>query len=86
MADKENERQILTEEGSQLAKEEGFIFKECSCLKNENVDDAFWTLIEIWNSQNKKKNIIQEKGFLRKEKYGHLIERNRYKLLQYINY
>ena len=30
-----------------------FIFKESSCLKNENVADAFEALIEIWNHKHK---------------------------------
>ena len=33
-----------------------FKFKETSCLKNENVADAFEALIEMWNVENQKQN------------------------------
>ena len=54
--DKENERQIKTEEGIDLALKEKLKFKETSCVKNENVADAFEALIEMWNIENKNKN------------------------------
>lgn len=50
--DKENERKVSTDEGIKLAIKENFIFKESSCLKNENVAGAFEALIELWNNQN----------------------------------
>ena len=59
-ADRESERQIKIEEGIDLALKENFEFKETSCLKNENVADAFETLIEMWNIENQKgKNIFR---------------------------
>ena len=58
--DKENERKIKTEEGIDLALKEKLKFKETSCQKNENVADAFEALIEMWNSENKKKKMILE--------------------------
>ena len=52
-SDLENEREVSTEEGVELAIKEKFIFKESSCLKNENVADAFEALIEMWNHKHK---------------------------------
>jgi len=57
-ADKENERQVSIEEGTDLAVEHKFKFKETSCLKNENVADAFEALIEMWNVEYHKKLLI----------------------------
>ena len=51
-ADKEDFRKVDAEEGIQLALEENYKFKETSCLKNENVADAFEALIEMWNIEN----------------------------------
>lgn len=99
MADKEHDRQISKEEGNELAKKKNFIFKECSCLKNENVDDAFWTLIEKWNLQNKKKMIEKIKKEIQKEiqkeieqeqiiikKYSNLARFGKGIMLKYIKY
>ena len=58
-ADKKNLREIKTEEGIKLAVQEHYRFKETSCLKNENVADAFETLIEMWNIESQKKDIFQ---------------------------
>ena len=57
--DKENERKVSIEEGAALAVEHKFKFKETSCLKNENVADAFEALIEMWNVEYHKKRLIQ---------------------------
>ena len=57
-ADKENERQVSIEEGAALAVEHKYKFKETSCKKNENVADAFEALIEMWNIEYHKKNLI----------------------------
>ena len=57
--DKEQLRQIKTEEGIELALKEKYKFKETSCLKNENVADAFEALIEMWNIENQKKTIFE---------------------------
>ena len=51
-ADREAFREVPTEEGIELAKKEKYKFKETSCLKNENVADAFEALIEMWNIEN----------------------------------
>ena len=59
-ADRESERQIKIEEGIDLALKENFEFKETSCLKNENVADAFETLIEMWNIENQKGKIYSD--------------------------
>ena len=58
-ADKEDKRKVETEEGIKLALKEKYKFKETSCLKNENVADAFEALIELWNFEVLKKNIIR---------------------------
>ena len=58
--DKEQLRQIKTEEGIELAVKEKYRFKETSCLKNENVADAFEALIEMWNIENQKKKIFEK--------------------------
>ena len=57
-ADKENEREVSIEESIELAVEHKFKFKETSCLKNENVADAFEALIEMWNVEYHKKSSI----------------------------
>ena len=54
--DLENERKVLQEEAIDLSINEEYIYKETSCIKNENVADAFETIIEIWNISNKKNN------------------------------
>ena len=56
--DKEELRTIKTEEGIDLALQEHYKFKETSCLKNENVADAFEALIEMWNIENQKSNFL----------------------------
>jgi small GTP-binding protein len=53
--DLEKNRVISHEEGVVLALSYNIIFQETSCLKNENVADAFETLIELWNTEYKKK-------------------------------
>lgn len=40
-------RAVKTEDAIQFAKENGYIFMETSCITNENIADAFQTLIEI---------------------------------------
>ena len=62
--DKENERKVTLEEGASLAVKHKFKFKETSCLKNENVADAFEALIEIWNVEYHQKKLI---GTMRNE-------------------
>ena len=56
--DLEKNRQIPSEEGAKLALENDFIFMESSCFKNENVANAFETLIEITNIEKQKSNTI----------------------------
>ena len=51
-----DEREVSQEEGINLAVNEEYIYKETSCLLNENVADAFETIIEMWNINNKKIN------------------------------
>ena len=55
--DLENIRQVQPEDGANFSLQNNYIFMETSCLKNENVADAFETLIEITNRELiKKKN------------------------------
>ena len=54
-ADLEKKRKVSSEEGASLAQNNDYMFKEISCAKNENVADAFETLIEITNLEKKKK-------------------------------
>ena len=54
--DLEDERQVSQDEAIALSIEEEYIYKETSCVKNENVADAFETIIEIWNIKSKKNN------------------------------
>ena len=71
-ADKEDEREVPLDEGVKLSNKENYSFKETSCLKNENVADAFETLIEMWNSgKSKNKQIsINESLSLENRKRG----------------
>lgn len=59
-ADLEEQRQVSQDEAIQLALNEKIKFKETSCLKNQNVGDAFETLIELWNIENQKKLIVKK--------------------------
>ena len=53
--DLEEKRKINVEKACSLALKNNFIFKETSCVNNENVADAFETLIEITYREEKKK-------------------------------
>ena len=53
--DLEKERVISMEDGIALSVEYKFKFCQTSCLKNENVADAFEALIELWNFENQNK-------------------------------
>ena len=52
--DLEDRRQVPPEEGAGFALDNDYIFMETSCLKNDNVADAFETLIEMTNIDSKK--------------------------------
>lgn len=54
--DLEDKREVSQEEAIDLSIKEEYIYKETSCVKNENVADAFETIIEMWNIYNKKNN------------------------------
>ena len=60
-ADLEDKREVTIDEGAGLALERNLKFKETSCLKNENVADAFEALIELWNFENHKKKKKENK-------------------------
>ena len=67
-ADLEEKREVTIDEGAGLALEGNFKFKETSCVKNENVADAFEALIELWNFENHKKEKEKEKGKEKKKR------------------
>ena len=54
--DLNEKRKVSQEEAINLSENEEYIYKESSCLLNENVADAFETIIEMWNILNKKMN------------------------------
>ena len=62
-ADKEKERKVSLDEGVKFSNKENYTFKETSCLKNENVADAFETLIEMWNVEKSKIKQISPNEF-----------------------
>jgi small GTP-binding protein len=64
--DLDDKRVVSQEEAIDLAVNEEFVYKETSCLKNENVADAFETIIEIWNINNKQ--IIKNKTDIEDER------------------
>ena len=51
--DLKDERQVSVEEAIDLAVSEEYVYKETSCVNNENVADAFETIIEMWNINHK---------------------------------
>ena len=61
--DLKDERKISLEEGINLAHQNGYIFKETSCIDNYNVSDAFTTLIEMINNE-----LIKNGSLLKKKK------------------
>lgn len=71
--DLEDQREVSQKEAIDLSIKEEYIYKETSCLRNENVADAFETIIEMWNIHNKKNNNqnpikrTKSKGNLQKE-------------------
>jgi small GTP-binding protein len=54
-SDMENERKVPAIDASEFAAENNYIYLETSCLKNKNVANAFETLIEIANREEKRK-------------------------------
>ena len=71
--DLEDERRVSQEEAISLSIDEEYIYKETSCVKNENVADAFETIIEMWNINSKKNN---KTSFKRSKSKEHLEEYN----------
>ena len=55
--DLKNKRKVSQEEGRDLALANGYIFMESSCKDNYNVSDAFTALVEMTNTEYKKKNL-----------------------------
>ena len=55
--DLKDERQVSVQEAIDLAVSEEYVYKETSCVNNENVADAFETIIEMWNINHKKENL-----------------------------
>lgn len=61
--DLEEERKVSPIEGANFSLKYNYIFMETSCLKNENVSDAFETLIEITNREIMKNKTIISNDF-----------------------
>ena len=59
-SDKENERVISFEEGQNFANNNNYFFMETSCLKNENVYEAFEKII-VFTAKKVKKNNKKDK-------------------------
>ena len=53
---------MTKEEAIDISISQEFIFKESSCLKDENVADAFETIFEMWNINNKKNFLTQKEN------------------------
>lgn len=54
--DLQDQREVSQEMAINLSIDEEYIYKETSCVNNENVADAFETIIEMWNIYNKEKS------------------------------
>lgn len=54
-SDCEQNRKVLPEEGAGFALENNYIFMETSCVRNDNVANAFEALIELTNIEQKKR-------------------------------
>ena len=65
--DLEDKREVSQAEAIDLSITEEYIYKETSCVKNENVADAFETIIEMSNISNKKNNQKSNKRTKSKE-------------------
>ena len=52
--DLKDDREVDIGEAIDIANNGDYIYKETSCLRNENVADAFETIVEILNFDNKK--------------------------------
>ena len=66
--DLEDQREVSSEEGAGFALENNYIFMEASCLKNDNVANAFETLIETTNIESKKNPINLKNNKNKKKK------------------
>ena len=89
-ADLEDKREISTEEAANFALENDYIFMETSCLKNENVYEAFELILRLTNINLKngdKTEKIKLKNELRKkitqEKY---LKKSFNKIMKYLSY
>lgn len=69
--DKENERKISMEQGSQLAFENNFLFKETCCCERTNVSDAFQAIIEKTNLDMKIRQEFDDNKSIRINKKTH---------------
>ena len=52
--DLKDQRQVTEEEAINLSINEEYVYRETSCVKNENVADAFETIVEMWNIDKEK--------------------------------
>lgn len=59
--DLKDQRQVTEEEAINLSINEEYVYRETSCVKNENVADAFETLIEMWNEEKTRRKESEKK-------------------------
>ena len=83
--DLEDKRVITKEEGASFALENGLIFMETSCLKNENVYEAFESIIELTNINLKKNEYKIENKENFQEKYLKDLSKSFNKIMKYLN-
>ena len=77
-SDLKEERAVDSEEGASFAAENGYMFMETSCIKNEYVANSFEALIEIIGREAKEKNqtnrneksIVIDKNLQKKKSKG----------------
>ena len=67
-SDNENQREVSEKEGMDYAISNSYIFYETSCLKNENVSEAFETLIKITEMEISYNNFDLKRDYVHKRK------------------
>ena len=62
--DLKEKRIVNIQDAIDLAVNNEYVYKETSCVNNENVADAFETIVEMWNINSKTQNINNPKKCL----------------------
>ena len=83
--DLEDKRVITKEEGANFALRNDYIFMETSCLKNENVYEAFESIIELTNINLKKNEYKIENKEHFQEKYLKDLSKSFNKIMKYLS-